>query len=68
MKTNNNIYTDVKQISLCRRIKMKNTTMKEMNLNELSNVNGGKKQIYVKRKSGIIYLIDAILKSGKKSA
>ena len=67
MKTNNNIYTDVKQISLCRRIKMKNTNMKEMNLNELSNVNGGKKQIYVKRKSGIIYLIDAILKNGKKS-
>ena len=47
---------------------MKNTNMKEMNLNELSNVNGGKKQIYGKRKSGIIYLIDAILKSGKKSA
>lgn len=47
---------------------MKNTNMKEMNLNELSHVNGGQKQIYVKRKSGIIYLIDAILKSGKKSA
>lgn len=46
---------------------MKNTNMKKMNLNELSNVNGGKKQIYSKRKSGIIYLIDAILKSGKKS-
>lgn len=46
---------------------MKNTNMKEMNLNELSNANGGKKQIYVKKKSGIIYLIDAILKSGKKS-
>ena len=46
---------------------MKNTTMKEMNLNELSNANGGKKQIYVKKKSGIIYLIDAILKNGKKS-
>ena len=46
---------------------MKNTNIKEMNLNELSNVNGGKKQIYVKRKSGIIYLIDAILKNGKKS-
>ena len=47
---------------------MKNTNMKEMNLNELSHVNGGQKQIYVKRRGGILYLIDAILKSGKKSA
>ncbi len=41
--------------------------MKEMSMKELSNVSGGKTQIYQKRKVGLLYLIDAIIKAAKDS-
>ena len=46
---------------------MKSINAKQMNVNELSNVTGGKVQFAPKRKGGIVYLLDAIIKKVMKS-